>query len=938
MKSSCKFVLAGMATVFCAVGGIAAIEEGHAVVVKGDGCEWRFLLIDGTTMLPTEYVRTGEKREEEEEVRLAPFWIASAPITRRQFAEIMGKTLGEVPKSCFDKTDDPDAPVDSVTWVEAFEFCERFNAKYCRELPKGYLLQLPISIEWAHAVRTLEKKGKFASPVGCMLFTRTGRRGFLRTYSNRDVDIARLRAEKERDFAIDYVVFPPHVRHASVGFRPVLSPICGEDDKGGSLMVTRGTILADNGFMDKAERTLKLALAKANLKGRERERAEKCLEWLASEREYDYVDWSGLVDAACGFAEKRGYAVRPFMYGWMEQARTPEAPPAFAHEYEKNGIEGGWMRIHDLPTEARMLQHVGDATAILIHDNEEFVDVDYVISTNTLVQVLKCDFDGDGLRDIVVEEFGAVGSGGYWYNFLRKNQDGSYSNILSIQTVGLCAVPSTNGCSCAFVNITKESNPILSASLISWWDGEMLSYEANALPFCMQDAEEDSIYPHAPFIGAGYGLGWHIWQGQGKWYRPLYWPWKRGVVQGHAEATLEAAEISKVKQAAAKRLEALREKWPHAADRVSQWDMPDYEKRFFEIDKLQDWCGEDKPNRYGKFESLCREAVGMKIEPAIWYYNLACALSVQGKTDDALDALEQAVVAGYNESYKAKADSDFDNISANPRFSELLAVMDVWDRGSWKAPREYASVSNGVVVLSEDKVYYGFKNHYYSVWLDGAGDTLLYMDRDGEDGSIDDVVTVRFDAVGRSKKRDVGFANLVIGNRPLIARGTCRDGELPSDSLGALGASFGNVLGLYACDDYTFGKLIWCILYRGGVAEGRRLSEIIRDAYRAMPTEERERMLAGGLFAREMTSMIHASMKPGTDGGVISVSDIDVPKLMTKATSLSVASFIEYTVQEDEDIIAIAIRLGISPEDIRKLNGLKPGDVLKSGTVLKIPQ
>ena len=36
------------------------------LVIKADGLEWRFLLIDGTTMLPTEYVRTGEKREEED--------------------------------------------------------------------------------------------------------------------------------------------------------------------------------------------------------------------------------------------------------------------------------------------------------------------------------------------------------------------------------------------------------------------------------------------------------------------------------------------------------------------------------------------------------------------------------------------------------------------------------------------------------------------------------------------------------------------------------------------------------------------------------------------------------------------------------------------------------------------------------------------------------
>ena len=29
----------------------------------------------------------------------------------------------------------------------------------------------------------------------------------------------------------------------------------------------------------------------------------------------------------------------------------------------------------------------------------------------------------------------------------------------------------------------------------------------------------------------------------------------------------------------------------------------------------------------------CREAIALKIEPPIWYYNLACALAVQGKRD-----------------------------------------------------------------------------------------------------------------------------------------------------------------------------------------------------------------------------------------------------------------------------------------------------------------
>ena len=45
------------------------------------------------------------------------------------------------------------------------------------------------------------------------------------------------------------------------------------------------------------------------------------------------------------------------------------------------------------------------------------------------------------------------------------------------------------------------------------------------------------------------------------------------------------------------RLAAIRAKWPNAGDVVSQWKMPEYEERFSEIDRLQDWCNEDKPSK-----------------------------------------------------------------------------------------------------------------------------------------------------------------------------------------------------------------------------------------------------------------------------------------------------------------------------------------------------
>jgi hypothetical protein len=922
-----------------ALAGTQAVARADDVfVIKADGLEWRFVAVEGTSQLPLDYMRTGDEPAKTNlvTVTMPKFWIAEKMVTEGEFAALMGRKVRDGRTA--------EQHLADIEWEDALHYCEKFTTKYSKELPANTFASMPTMHEWSHAVNVLEGKLDLSDAVGTFLFTMNQFAGVIVTS-----DAFESQKDADFDLAVDLGILPKRVSQSFIGLRMVLvswngGQLIAGNEHIDNRVLSRGSVLTTYGLWEDAERHLKQAIAKGALSPDDKSRAEGMLEFIGQEHEYEFEDWSGLVSRAAEFAEKKGYAVRPYTesWQWLEYEGGKERPEIVA-EYGKAGIVGEWIKIGNLPEAIKKDQPVGTEGHIMIfhNDDQKSFPYTYTVTDSNLVQVLRCDFTGDGIEDMVVEDFLSVGSGGYWYTFYEATEDGGFKKVDSddmhegVQLVGLCAIPRIDGKGCGFIVIGKESNPVLTASILSVKDGKFVWDTVTGKSVYMLDAKADAIYMPAPFIGAGYGIGFRLLEGQGTWYRPVFWPWEQGKVQGFEQAQKEAVQL---KQKAQKELVKLREKWPHAADRVSQWDMPDYEKRFFEIDKLQDWCGEDKPNRYGKFESLCREAIGMKIEPAIWYYNLACALSVQGKTDDAFDALEQAVVAGYNESYKAKADSDFDNISANPRFSELLAVMDVWDRGNWNAPREYASVSNGVVVLSEDKVYYGFKNHYYSVWLDGLRDTLFYIDRDGQDDSIDDVVTVRFDAIGRSKKRDIGFANLVIGNRPLIARGTCRDGELPSDSLGALGASFSNVLGLYACDDYPFGKLIWCILYRGGAAEGRRLAEIIRDAYRAMPTEERERMLAGGLFAREMTSMIHDSMKPGTDGGVITVSDIDVPKLMTKATSLRVASFIEYTVQEDDDIIAIAIRLGVSPEDIRKLNGLKPSDVLKPGTVLKIPQ
>ena len=319
-------------------------------------------------------------------------------------------------------------------------------------------------------------------------------------------------------------------------------------------------------------------------------------------------------------------------------------------------------------------------------------------------------------------------------------------------------------------------------------------------------------------------------------------------------------------------------KWPGVAERVSMWDMPDYAKRFFEIDAFQDWCNEDKKARYGEFEQACREAIAMKIEPPVWYYNLACTLAVQGKQEDAIEALEQAVVAGYNKAELAKSDGDFESISNDPRFVRLLQVMDLPDLTGWQWANKPAMVVDDVVELTEDNVYFGFIAHMYigTVEEDGYG-RIYYMDRDGLEGpAIKGYVTVKYDEEAKKRGRHLGLANTAINNGLTVARGKFVPEEIKTDAYDAeLVANAGNVLGLYSCEDWSE-KLEWCILYHGGEAEGRKLAEIVRDAIGRIPVAELDK----GRFAPEMVALIHAAMKPGTDGPVINVDDLDIDKLL----------------------------------------------------------
>ena len=55
-------------------------------------------------------------------------------------------------------------------------------------------------------------------------------------------------------------------------------------------------------------------------------------------------------------------------------------------------------------------------------------------------------------------------------------------------------------------------------------------------------------------------------------------------------------------------------------------------------------------------------------------YNLACALSLAGKKDDALDALERSIKLGYTDHLHMQADKDLEPLRETERFKKLIAL------------------------------------------------------------------------------------------------------------------------------------------------------------------------------------------------------------------------------------------------------------------------
>ena len=383
---------------------------------------------------------------------------------------------------------------------------------------------------------------------------------------------------------------------------------------------------------------------------------------------------------------------------------------------------------------------------------------------------------------------------------------------------------------------------------------------------------------------------------------------------GRAEVDIYAIQDPKV------RLAAIDKKWPEAGERVSMWKMPSFAERFFEIDSFQDWCGENKQERYPQFEEACRVAVSLKIEPAIWYYNLACAQAVQGKKDEAIENLEKAVAAGYWEEVKASMDSDFASIVDDDRFKKLCQAMGVRTGPAWNQPKEKIDGdTNPFPRLTDDNVYYAFNDASYSCELATTNEkAIVYINHHVKHPNVpaEGLICPIFPKEAREAGVDTGAANIHFYVRPVLVASDWSNGKNKLENVSSVPALLAvengkawvegkhvfewNVLGIYSAGadygedgiDRFQAYFPGCIAHQGGADESDKFVKLAADAIRVMPTNVARYRAAGQLLnlirrgqrcvKTEEDFMSGIAQRP-----VLKFADIDRDKVIAMASKLS---------------------------------------------------
>lgn len=111
-----------------------------------------------------------------------------------------------------------------------------------------------------------------------------------------------------------------------------------------------------------------------------------------------------------------------------------------------------------------------------------------------------------------------------------------------------------------------------------------------------------------------------------------------------------------------------------------------------------------KEGKYVEAEKQCREAIQLIPQEPSGHYNLACALARQGKLEEAVKALDQAVSLGFKDARHIEQDKDLAALKDRPDFKKIVekapsAKPD--PKAAWKYTIEPKLVENGVALVTQ---------------------------------------------------------------------------------------------------------------------------------------------------------------------------------------------------------------------------------------------
>lgn len=117
-------------------------------------------------------------------------------------------------------------------------------------------------------------------------------------------------------------------------------------------------------------------------------------------------------------------------------------------------------------------------------------------------------------------------------------------------------------------------------------------------------------------------------------------------------------------------------------------------------------------------EQVCRNGVELLPDDSVWRYNLACALALQGRVKEGIEALKKAVDLGFNDLKLLNEDPDLNKIRALPDFNKILQKAE-----SYKEQDNVAKINlakpdtNGVVMVSSDNTIWDLEFGIFKTFL-----------------------------------------------------------------------------------------------------------------------------------------------------------------------------------------------------------------------------